>query len=78
MGKNYLHRGSVLKIYEPHLKILTPYGFLNAYFLFIDFFYVNSGQFFMDISVFSWEVSPPDPPPFIRCMGQKFFSWGVR
>ena len=30
----YLRRGIVLKIFDPHMKILTPYGFLNAYFLF--------------------------------------------
>ena len=79
--KNYLRRGSVLKIYEPHLKILTPYGFLNAYFLFSLPFY----WFFMLIFPnFSWISAyfhggsdPPDPPPFFR-WGQKFFSWGVR
>ena len=36
--KNYLRAGSVLKIYEPHFKILTPYGFLNASFLFLYLF----------------------------------------
>ena len=56
------------------MKILNPFGFLNAYFFFTLpfywFFMLIFPNFFMDISIFTWGVRTP---PFFRWGSEIFF-----